>query len=492
MHPFKACSCRDPGTGRKLGKRCPDIEKKGHASWYARYEAPPSPDGKRRQPRIGPFDTEKAAKAALAKAIATTSTAGYSTDRKVKVGPYLDQWHADRVSEAGAGAGLAASTLAAEEEAIRLYLKPGLGHILLAELRNQQIRGLYGAMRKLNRPEEKKDGSELLRSLASARARVSQGRKRVSTMPLGEQRIRRINAVLSAALNHAVHHDYLIAVNPASGIFRTAGTRRAARARPLLWTAERTEHWEQTGKVPAKVMTWTQAQAGSFLDFCEASGERLYAMFYLDVHYGPRRSELAGLERPDMSVARRRVHIRQAQVADQLDDPKSGKSDRQVIFDQQTALVLTGWEQTRQAEQDALGEAYADSGRYFTYPDGRALRPEYISVRFGLLVEPYAAIRRRHYGEGWTEERIARRHRVPAAAVSVALSAPLPPLNFHGIRHGAATMLLSAGVPTKVISDILGHASTSFTEDVYTVVAEELAEEAAQAISGFVPRRNAA
>jgi integrase len=50
-------------------------------------------------------------------------------------------------------------------------------------------------------------------------------------------------------------------------------------------------------------------------------------------------------------------------------------------------------------------------------------------------------------------------------------------------------MLLAAKVPSKVISEILGHASTSFTEDVYTVVAEELAEEAARAISGFVPRR---
>lgn len=50
-------------------------------------------------------------------------------------------------------------------------------------------------------------------------------------------------------------------------------------------------------------------------------------------------------------------------------------------------------------------------------------------------------------------------------------------------------MLLTAKVPTKVISEILGHASTSFTEDVYTVVAEELAEEAAQAIAAFVPRR---
>lgn len=50
-------------------------------------------------------------------------------------------------------------------------------------------------------------------------------------------------------------------------------------------------------------------------------------------------------------------------------------------------------------------------------------------------------------------------------------------------------MLRAAKVEIKVISEILGHASTSFTDDVYTVVAEELAEQAARAVSASVPRR---
>lgn len=38
-------------------------------------------------------------------------------------------------------------------------------------------------------------------------------------------------------------------------------------------------------------------------------------------------------------------------------------------------------------------------------------------------------------------------------------------------RHGAASMLRAETVEVKVISEILGHASTSFTGDVHTVVA---------------------
>jgi integrase len=68
--------------------------------------------------------------------------------------------------------------------------------------------------------------------------------------------------------------------------------------------------------------------------------------------------------------------------------------------------------------------------------------------------------------------------------------AGLPPVTFHGLRHGAATMLLAAGQPIKVISEILGHATSAFTADAYTEVAEELAEAAADAIAAYVPRQS--
>jgi integrase len=53
---------------------------------------------------------------------------------------------------------------------------------------------------------------------------------------------------------------------------------------------------------------------------------------------------------------------------------------------------------------------------------------------------------------------------------------------------GAATMLIAAGQPVKVVSAILGHSTSRFTMDVYAVVAGELAE-AAEAISAFVAPR---
>lgn len=49
---------------------------------------------------------------------------------------------------------------------------------------------------------------------------------------------------------------------------------------------------------------------------------------------------------------------------------------------------------------------------------------------------------------------------------------------FHTLRHSAATMLLAAGVPMRVASEVLGHSSTAITADIYSHVAESVTREA--------------
>lgn len=488
MKPYKACWCRDPDSGRLLGKQCPKLPKKGHGKWYCRYEAPKAEGGKRRQPRVGPFDTERECKEELARVLGQSASVTYSDDRKIKLGEYLDRRYAWRDAESSTGEGLKRSTLDAEREAINLYLKPGLGHLKLADVRDRHIRDLYATMRVINRPGEDtaEVDPETLRRLVAARA-VRDG-QRIHSRPISESRIRRVHAVLTGAMNDAVKTSKILDVNPAEHVFRTKGAKRRGRARPLLWTTERVERWETDGHVPAKVMVWTSAQCGAFLDFSETCGERLHALFHLDAYWGLRRGELVGLERSDLSLARRRLHVRQAQVDDELDDTKTENSDRQIVFDEGTEDVLRAERKRQAAEQLQWGEAYTDSGRVFTYEDGAALKPTYVSQRFGQLIRRYAAIRGR-LAKGWTIEKVARQYRVPVEAVRIAAGAPLPPIRFHDLRHGAATMLLASGADMKLVSDVLGHASAAFTSDVYAVVAEELAEAAAVAIAAFVPRR---
>ena len=488
MKPYKSCSCRDPETKRLLGKQCPSISKKGHGGWYARYEAPKSADGKRRQPRIGPYDTEKECKAQLAKALGTAARPKAHDERNTTLGEYLERRYAWRVSEAETGEGLAKTTLDAEREAIDLYGKPGLGHIKVVDLTDEHYRELYAAMRKINRPEEQGDRSEILRRLKEVRA-VRHGR-RLHTRPISESRIRRVHAVLHGALTDAVKLSKIRPDNPTDGVWRSkGGKRKQGRAKPLLWTEERVEQWLKTGAVPAKVMVWTSTQTGNFLDFADASEERLYPAFHLDAYYGPRRSELVGAEEQHLSLDRGRLHILQAQADDELDDTKTEAGWRQVPLDPETVRVHKAWHKRKLEERLKWGELYRDSGRVYCYEDGTELKAEYLSSRFRILIERHANIRAKA-AEGWTTERIARKFRTTEAAVEVARLVPLPPIRLHDLRHGAATMLLAAGVDDKFVSEVLGHASVSFTKDVYAVVAEEMAADATRRIAAFIPRQN--
>ena len=92
MKPYRSCSCHDPGTGRKLGRRCEHLKTKNHGAWFARFDAPPGADGKRRQLRVGPFATEKEAKAAVTEALGKIADGKHVDDRKTSLSEYLDGW----------------------------------------------------------------------------------------------------------------------------------------------------------------------------------------------------------------------------------------------------------------------------------------------------------------------------------------------------------------------------------------------------------------
>ena len=51
--------------------------------------------------------------------------------------------------------------------------------------------------------------------------------------------------------------------------------------------------------------------------------------------------------------------------------------------------------------------------------------------------------------------------------------ANLPAMTLHGLRHTNASRLLEMGVPIKVVSKRLGHATTSITMDIYAHVGWE-------------------
>jgi integrase len=437
--PYRTCSCRAPATtgldgrkkpGKLLGKACPRLKSDSrHGKWYAKYEAPPK-DGRRVQRRVGPCDTEKAAKEALVETLGQVRDRTYASDRNMRVGDYLDRWLSWQTD-------LKPRTMESYSEAFELYWKPAIGHMRLADLAESDIRDTHREMRKLNRPAEAGDRSEKLRRLAGARATVPHlPGVRVRNAPLSETRIKRVTAPLVTALNHCK----ALPVNPAKGT-----TGKARKIRPLLWTAPRVERWRRTGQRPSPVMVWSATQTGAFLD--SIAEDRLYPLYHLACYWGLRRGELHRLEWSDVDLAARKLHVRV--------DVKSEDSDRNLTIDPQTANVLRTWQEKQLFEALEWDTGWQDSGRVFTGEHGAPLRAGHISEHLEILIGRVG----------------------------------LPPVRFHDLRHGAASMLVAAGQPIKVVSEILGHATSAFTADVYVTVAEELNEAAAAAISAYIPRR---
>jgi integrase len=68
----------------------------------------------------------------------------------------------------------------------------------------------------------------------------------------------------------------------------------------------------------------------------------------------------------------------------------------------------------------------------------------------------------------------------------------VPQIPIHGIRHTVASLAIASGQDIRTVSDLLGHARTSITADIYAHVLPGRTTELAQAISDLVLRPVAA
>jgi integrase len=84
-------------------------------------------------------------------------------------------------------------------------------------------------------------------------------------------------------------------------------------------------------------------------------------------------------------------------------------------------------------------------------------------------------------GEPLNEDRLARRE-----FKAILEQAGLRAIRLYDLRHTAATVALSAGVPPKIVSEQLGHASAAFTLDVYSHVLPHIQAEAAAKVEALL------
>jgi integrase len=199
---------------------------------------------------------------------------------------------------------------------------------------------------------------------------------------------------------------------------------------------------------------WTADELRAFLR--AAAGHRLFAPLWVLAFTGMRRNELLGLRWNDFDPDRATLSVNRGLVAIGYEvhetRGKTRSARRRIDLNAATVEVLTAWRHWQQAEQGAIGLGSSD--RMFTDGHGGAIHPHAISQAF---------------------ERISRR-----AGVRV--------IRLHDLRHTHASLLIAAGVPVKVVSERLGHASPTFTIETYQHVLPGMQAEAAKLFEQLIAR----
>ncbi|GAA3549645.1 tyrosine-type recombinase/integrase [Amycolatopsis ultiminotia] len=330
------------------------------------------------------------------------------------------------------------------ESHVRLYLRPHLGKVRRDRLRVGHLDAMFEAIVERNEVIGEYRASGDPRKIAAVKWQ----------RPVGPSSLHRIRESLRAILSPAVKEGLLV-VNVAKLVELPA----AVRPRPKLWTPERVALWRETGEVPYPVMVWTGEQTGEFLD--SAMNHPLYPLFHLVAYTGLRRGEACGQRRSDTFL-----DAASLEVANQIvqygwetgqSKPKTPSSEGIVALDPDTVLVLRAHLADQDEAKARLGSDWVESDLLFTCPDGRPLHPADVADEFARLIQ----------------------------------KAGLPPITLHGLRHGAATLALGAGVDMKVIQHMLRHSSIKVTMDLYTNVAREVAADAARKLAGAIPRKTA-
>lgn len=185
------------------------------------------------------------------------------------------------------------------------------------------------------------------------------------------------------------------------------------------------------------------------------AGHRLESLYLVAVTSGIRESELIGLtwDRVDLKAGTIRVQWQRTRTNRGTiveGDPKTRKGTRTVVLIEEAREALQAWRRRLLEERMACGDGWADNGLVWPSRVGTPLGHRNLLRHLHRACEK-AGIRR---------------------------------ISFHTLRHSAATFMLAAGVPERVIMDVLGQIDPRMIAR-YQHVLEQLRTEAADSMGRY-------
>jgi integrase len=180
---------------------------------------------------------------------------------------------------------------------------------------------------------------------------------------------------------------------------------------------------------------------------------------YLTVDTGLRLSEIAGLVWSDIDfnkgtlcVQRQRQYVSGYGIITKTTKTESGL--REITVSKTVLDMLKRYRTMQMENRLMLGAAWVECDNVFTHEDGTALYPDRPAQWFRGFVQ---------------------RH-------------DLPPINFHGLRHSNASLMIAAGVDVVTLSGRLGHADKNITLNTYSHIIKSKEQQAANHMDIFYGR----
>jgi integrase len=314
------------------------------------------------------------------------------------------------------------TTLERYEQAIRIHIRPLLGHLPVAKLDGETLDAHQAILR---RCRAHCDGRPHVEHAADGPHDCAPACKPHVCRPLATSTIRKVHFCLSGALARAVRWRW-ITVNPLD----QAEPPRGSRSDPDPPTAE---------------------QAAAILN--AAFPDVMWGcLLWLAMTTGARRGELCAMrwDRLDLerAVLTIRTSIAQKNTHTWEKDTKTHQQ-RRIALDGNTVSLLRAYRQQCEQDAAAVGITLAPEGRLFSAAVDHStwLRPSSVSNRYARMCARL----------GWN-------------------------MNLHQLRHYSATELIAAGVDVRTVAGRLGHGGGgSTTLRAYTAWVAEADQRAMRA-----------
>ena len=342
--------------------------------------------------------TKKDAEKRLSELLHQLDNGTFMKPGKTTLAEYLERWLKDY-----AWPNLAPRTAEGYQYIVRSHLIPSLGQTPLTQLKPEHLQRLYSE------------------KLSAGRFDGKGG--------LSKRSVQYIHVTLHKALKNAVKLG-MIGRNPADAV-----------------EPPRPQHHE--------MQTMNESDIHIFLELAKSTP--YYALFYLALFTGMRRSELLALRWCDvdlllcqLSVTRTIHQLHNGDIIFQ--QTKTDKSRRMVSLSPSTAIVLREHIELQEKMRQSLGLTLTDEDLVFCQIDGKPLLPDSIT-------------------HAWMK--LARR-------------TGLRGIRLHDARHTHASLMLKQGIHPKIVQERLGHSSIQITLDTYSHVAPGLQQAAANRFDDIV------